>query len=50
MPVGGDDSSNDTMIERKATEVFGDHNDGEALAFIGTKGTRWHDFPGSKAQ
>jgi len=50
MPVGGDYSTNDTMIERKGAEVFGDHYDRVALTFIGTESPRWHDFSRGETQ
>jgi hypothetical protein len=36
------------MIERKGTEVFGGHNDGETLAFIGKNARDGIIFPGVK--
>jgi hypothetical protein len=46
----GDDPADPAMIERKGAEVFGNDNDRVALTFIGTEGTRGHDFPRFETQ
>src|SRR5210317_704887 len=46
----GYDPSDPAMIERKDAEVFGNYNDRVALTFIGTEGTRGHDFPWLETQ
>ena len=50
VPVRGDDAADDTVIERKGAEVFGDQDDRIALAFIGAEGTRRHDLAGFETE
>ena len=55
MPVGGDDSTNDTMIERKGTEVFAiimmgkpwlssEQNARDGMTFPGVKPSDMHQL------
>ena len=46
VPVGSNNTTDHAVIERKATEVFGHHDDRVTLAFIGTECARRHDLAG----
>ena len=42
--IGRDNPAHHAVIEGKGPEMLGNQDDREALAFIGTKGTRRHDL------